>query len=102
MSAIAFGVVAGLAFGLLSVGLMLPMSFPDKKTALAAAFADRFAIGFLIPLVALPAPSWARGIVVGLLLSLPSAILSKAYAPILILGAVGGASIGWLAARFVL
>jgi hypothetical protein len=101
MSAIPFGILAGLVFGALSVGLMLPMSFPDKTTALLAAFADRFAIGFLIPLVSLPGPGWARGIVVGLLLSIPSAIVSKAYAPILVIGALGGAIIGWLAARFV-
>ena len=46
MSAIAFGIVAGLAFGALSVGLMLPMSFADKTAALLGAFTDRFAIGF--------------------------------------------------------
>ena len=67
MSALVFGIVAGLTFGALSVGLMLSMSFPDKTTALLAAFTDRFAIGFLIPLVSLPLPGWARGAVVGLL-----------------------------------
>ena len=101
MGAIAFGIVAGLAFGSLSVGLMLPMRFPDKATALLGAFADRFAVGFLIPLVSLPAPGWERGVIVGLLISLPSAIVSKAYVPVLMIGALGGGTIGWLAARFV-
>ena len=101
MSAISFGILAGLAFGALSVGLMLPMNFPDKTAALLAAFTDRFAIGFLVPLVSLPTPAWIRGIIVGLLLSLPSAIISKAYAPILIIGAVGGGAIGWLSSMLV-
>ncbi|HEV7670632.1 MAG TPA: hypothetical protein VGS22_19095 [Thermoanaerobaculia bacterium] len=65
------------------------------------AFADRFAIGFLVPLVSMPAPAWCRGLLVGLLISLPSAILTKAYAPILIVGGLGGAIIGWLAFKFV-
>ncbi|HEV7671759.1 MAG TPA: hypothetical protein VGS22_24830 [Thermoanaerobaculia bacterium] len=101
MSAFAFGLVAGVLFGALSVGLMLPLSFPDKTTALLGAFVDRFAIGFLVPLVSMPGPAWVRGLLVGLLVSLPSAILTKSYAPILILGAMGGWIIGWLALRFV-
>ncbi len=34
------------------------------------------------------------GLVFGILLSLPDAIITKAYAPILILGAIGGTVIG--------
>jgi hypothetical protein len=101
MSALAFGIIAGLAFGALSVGLMLPMSFPDKAIALLAAFTDRFAIGFLVPLVSLPLPGWARGAIVGLLISIPSAIVTKTYAPIIVAGTVGAALIGWLATKFV-
>lgn len=100
MSAIVFGVVAGLAFGALSVGLMLPMSFPDKTTALLAAFTDRFAIGFLIPLVSMPVPGPMRGLIVGLLVSIPSAIISKTYVPILVVGTFGGGVIGWLSTKF--
>jgi hypothetical protein len=35
-------------------------------------------------------PGWAVGLFFGLLLSVPDAIITKAYAPIFILGAVGG------------
>jgi hypothetical protein len=41
-------------------------------------------------------PGIAKGALVGLLISLPDAIVTKAYAPILIVGAAGGALIGWL------
>ena len=87
----------GLGFGLISVALMVPMTFADKATAMAAAFASRFAIGFLVPLVSMPVPGLAKGIVVGLLISLPEAIVTKAYLPILVIGALGGGVIGWIA-----
>jgi hypothetical protein len=100
MSPLAFALVAGLAFGTLAVASMLPLSFPDKRAALAAAFLNRFAIGLLVPLVALPGPRWAVGLALGVLLSVPDAIITKAVAPIVGVGAAGGLAIGWLAARY--
>ena len=97
MSRVPVGLLCGLIFGAVDVALMLPMSFPDKRTALLAAFCSRFAIGFVIPLVQLPSwPGWMIGLFFGLLLSLPDAIVTKAYGPILLSGAVGGIIIGGL------
>ena len=90
------GALCGLAFGALAVAVMLPMSFPDKTAALLGAFINRFGIGFVIGCVRLPWPGWLVGFVFGLLLSLPSAIISYAYAPILGMGAVGGLVIGFV------
>ena len=70
------------------------MAFPDKPTALAAAFISRFGIGLAIGCIQLPWPGWLVGLVFGLLLSMPSALITKAYAPILILGGLGGLIIG--------
>ena len=95
MGTIASGIISGIAFGALSVALMLPLSFPDKRAALLAAFCSRFGIGFVIACVQLPSwPGWAVGFVFGLLLSLPDAIITKAYVPILVVGSVGGLIIG--------
>jgi len=90
------GLLSGLVFGGLAVASMLPMKFPDKPAALTAAFLDRFSIGLFIPLLVgtLPVPGWLLGGAVGLLLSLPSANVTKAYAPIVIMGVIGGAVIG--------
>ena len=89
------GVIAGAIFGAVSVAMMLPMSFPDKRAALLAAFINRFAIGLVIGCVVLPGwPGWLVGLLFALLLSLPAAIISKAYAPILMVGAIGGVIIG--------
>jgi hypothetical protein len=97
MSRLAVGLIAGLIFGAVDVALMLPMSFPDKRTALLAAFLSRFGIGLIIPLVNLPTwPGWLVGVTFGVLLSLPDAVVTKAYVPILIGGAVGGLIIGGL------
>jgi hypothetical protein len=97
MSRLAVGIVAGLIFGTVDVALMLPMSFPDKRTALVAAFLSRFGIGLVIPIVNLPTwPGWLVGVIFGVLLSLPDAVVTKAYVPILIGGVVGGLIIGGL------
>jgi hypothetical protein len=89
------GLISGLVFGAISVAMMLPISFPDKPTALLAAFLNRFGIGLVIGCVILPGwPGWAVGMVFALLLSLPAALITKAYAPILIIGAIGGGIIG--------
>ncbi len=54
---------------------MLPVSFPDKRTALLGAFTSRLAIGLVIGCVQLSSwPGWAVGVLFGLLLSLPDAI----------------------------
>jgi len=95
VSKILLGVIAGLVFGALDVALMLPMSFPDKTKALLGAFASRFAIGFVIGCVQLPLwPGWAVGLLFGLLISLPDAIITQKYIPILLLGGIGGLIIG--------
>src|SRR4051812_8068750 len=95
MGVITSGIVSGVAFGALSVALMLPLSFPDKRTALLAAFCSRFATGFVIACVALPSwPGWVVGFFFGLLLSLPDAIITKTYVPILVVGSIGGLIIG--------
>src|SRR5205823_9732665 len=90
ISHIAFGIVAGLVFGALAVAIMLPLQFPDKRAALIAAFLDRFAIGFVIGVVNLRWPHWVAGVFIGLLLSAPSAVITKAWGPILGFGAIGG------------
>jgi len=95
MSRLAVGLICGLIFGAVDVALMLPMSFPNKRTALLAAFLSRFGIGLVIPLVNLPTwPGWLVGVTFGVLLSLPDAIVTKAYVPILIGGAIGGLVVG--------
>ncbi|HEY7682717.1 MAG TPA: hypothetical protein VH879_08750 [Gemmatimonadales bacterium] len=73
---------------------MLPMSFPDRRGALTAAFLNRFGIGLMIGCVQVVAPGWLVGLGIGLLLSAPSAIITKAYPPILGMGALGGLIIG--------
>jgi hypothetical protein len=100
MSRISLGVLCGLIFGGVDVALMIPMSFPDKRAALVGAFIARFAIGFVICNIRLPWPGWLVGLMIGALMSLPDAIITKAAVPILASGAVGGLVIGWIAGRF--
>ena len=100
MSHVTLGVLCGLGFGAFAVAVMLPMSFPDKRAALTAAFLERFAIGFVIAVVSLPWPWWVTGLSAGLLLSAPSAIITKAFGPILVFGAIGGLVVGFIVNSF--
>jgi len=79
---------------------MIPLTFEDKRAALLGAFLNRFAIGFVIGAARLPVPAWGQGLIFGILLSLPDAIITKAFAPILILGAVGGTVIGFIVGKW--
>jgi hypothetical protein len=72
-----WGLIASVVFGAVAVGMMLPMAFPDKRTALVGAFVDRLGIGIVIGCVQLPWPGWAIGLSFGLLLSLPRPSLPR-------------------------
>ena len=100
MSRILLGSICGVVFGVLVVLMMWPMEFPDKRAALIGAFLNRFGVGFVIGAAKLPLPGWAAGMIFGLLLSLPDAIITKAYAPIIVLGVLGGAIIGFAVDRW--
>ena len=89
------GILLGLAAGVLDVLLMLPMTFPDKATALTGAFFSRFAIGFLAANITLPIHPVLAGALVGLLVSIPDAVITKAYGPIIVTGLIFGALAGW-------
>ena len=100
MSRLLLGTICGLVYGALSAASMLPLTFTDKTAALTGAFLNRFAIGFVIGAARLPLPGWANGLIFGLLLSLPDAIITKAYAPILVLGTIGGLVIGIIVGKW--
>jgi len=100
MPRVMLGVILGLSIGIADVLLMLPLSFPDKRTALLAAFASRFSLGFFAATVNLRMSPIAAGVLVGLLTSIPDAIVTKAYAPILITGVIFGAVAGWIVGRW--
>jgi len=90
MTNIAKGLIAGTIFGIASTVPMFFMTFEDKTRAITAAFIARFALGFIIFNLELPMPGWMKGAVVGLVLSIPDALITKQYGPILGLGVIGG------------
>jgi hypothetical protein len=96
MPRILLGIICGIVFGGISVATMIPLTFGDKKAAMAGAFVNRFAIGFVIGATDLPIAGWLSGLLFGLLLSLPDAIITKAWIPIMVLGAIGGIVIGFV------
>ena len=100
MTRVMLGTLLGLGFGVIDVLLMLPLSFPDKRAALLGAFCSRFALGFFAATVRLSVPPVMSGVIVGILTSVPDAVITKAYAPILITGILFGALAGWIVGRW--
>ena len=94
MDPILLGLILGALFGVIAVIPMTKMTFTDKHAAIAGAFINRFAIGFLIPNTLPTVDPILRGLLIGILLSLPDAIITKAYMPIMTLGIIGGLVIG--------
>ncbi len=100
MSKISLGIVCGLVFGIVDVLIMIPLKYENtrKRTeAMSAAFLERFMIGFLIPTVELGIHPALSGLLVGAGLSVPSAIVTRVYIPIIGTGLVGGVIIGFIA-----
>jgi len=95
MNRLTLGILLGLAAGALDALFMLPMKFSDKSTAIKAAFTSRFAIGFLAVNVTLPLHPPFAGALVGFLISIPDAIITRAYLPIMTTGLLFGALAGW-------
>jgi hypothetical protein len=94
-----FSLIAGLVFGTVSAGSMIEIEAPSprqKREAMAAAFIERFLTGFVIGPVAkgLGASGVLVGVLPGLGLSVPSALITRVYIPILAMGTVGGLAVG--------
>jgi hypothetical protein len=100
MNRVPLGILLGLGIAIIDVLLMLPLSFPDKRAALLGAFCARFALGFFAATVRLPMSPILTGVLVGILTSLPDAIITKAAVPIMVTGVVFGAVAGWIVGRW--
>ena len=84
-------------FGIIDVLVMIPLKYENNRKrneAMTAAFLERLMIGFLIPNVNLGIHPALTGLLLGVGLSLPSAIITRAYAPIIGIGMVGSVIIG--------
>jgi hypothetical protein len=95
MDRVWLGCLLGADAGALSVALMLPMQFPDRRAAFLGAFCNRFAIGFAVGISALRLSPLVAGALIGFVLSLADAIITRAVVPILVMGTLFGALIGW-------
>jgi hypothetical protein len=103
MDKVIFGLVCGLAFGILDVLIMIPLKFENRRKrteAMAGAFIERFMLGLIIPNMGWKLNPVAAGALLGIGFSLPASIITRAYAPIIAIGLTGGGIIGWLTTLF--
>ncbi len=99
MNKILLGTICGLVFGTIDVLVMIPLKYENNRKrmeAMSAAFIERFMIGFLIPNVDLGIHPVLIGLLLGFGLSLPSAIITRVYVPIIGIGIVGSVIIGFI------
>ena len=104
MDPVALGIVFGVGFAALDLVTMARLRWSDRRykvEALTAAVIERFMIGLLIPTTDLGTPRWLTGVILGIMLSLPSALLTKAYQPLIGMGIVAGLVLG-IAAQILL
>lgn len=104
MDVITLGLICGVVFGLFSSLIMVPMKFDSKREkweAISSSFVDRFMIGLIIPNAVFGLDPLITGLILGIGLSLPSAIITRAYLPIMAIGAIGGLIIGFVTKSFV-
>ena len=94
MNPTVLGIILGLVYGVIDIIPMLRMNLPDKRAAITGAFINRFSIGFLVPNSLPGLDPILRGLLLGTVLSLPDAIITKSYVPIMGLGIVGGLVVG--------
>jgi hypothetical protein len=98
MDKITLGIICGVAFGVIDILIMIPLKYESKRKkveAISAAFLERFMIGFLIPNIDLGISPIITGAILGIALSVPSAIITRVYGPIVGIGLVGGIIIGY-------
>ena len=97
MNSITLGIICGLIFGIIDVVIMIPLKVEDRRKkieAMIGAFIERFMLGFIIPNISIGLHPVATGAILGLGLSLPTAIIVRVYAPIIGIGVIGGIIIG--------
>lgn len=100
MDPILLGLICGVVFAAFEGVLVVLGRWPRPHEAfgvLIASAANRFATGLVIPNVDIGLTLWASGLVIGLLLALPIAAVSRRTVGPLGLGAVGGMTIAALA-----
>ncbi len=102
MSRLLLGSICGVVFGIIDAALMIPIPFPpekDKNLAMIGAFFNCLVIGYVIGASNVSLPGWLSGLILGLAITLPIAIITETYIPILPVAAIGGAIIGFAVNR---
>ncbi|MDP3984092.1 MAG: hypothetical protein Q8Q52_03690 [Acidimicrobiia bacterium] len=94
-----FALVAGIVAAVIDTATMIPLEFPStqqKRQAMTAAFIDRFFLGFIVGPVAsgLDTNGLLIGAFLGIGTSVGTAIITKTWAPIVIMGLLTGIGVG--------
>lgn len=103
MSRLFISLLIGAAAGVIDVAPMIAQKL--SKHACVSAFVHWVVLGVVIAYIELPLSPWLKGVVVAVISSLPIVILvsekdPKSLVPILIMSAILGAAVGFVAFKY--
>lgn len=104
MNNLVIALIIGLAAGTIDVIPMLIQKL--EKRANISAFIHYFALGVIIPFVDWGIAPWLKGIIISLLIAIPTIIIvypkdKKAIIPMFVFSIILGAAIGFAGAKFI-
>lgn len=101
MNKVTLGLIAGTLFAIVEVLILSSVSVPDKIIVMIASVLTHFSVGLLVATADLPLPGWFKGVVLGLLLTLPGALSNQSYTVmILSIGLIEGVLTGIASQKF--
>jgi hypothetical protein len=104
MNNLLIALAIGLAAGIIDVVPMIIMKL--EKRANIAAFLHYFFLGIIIPFIDFGLPGWLTGIIVAVMVAIPTMIVvypddKKAFIPMIAFALLLGAGIGWAGEIFI-
>jgi len=95
----------GVAAGIIDITPMIMQKL--NKHALWSAFTHWVILGFIISYIVIPVAPWLKGLIIGVVLSIPVLIIvsekdKKSILPILMMSAILGVFVGIAAAKFAI
>ena len=100
MEPVVLGLVCGVIFAVAEAGAVLLARWPNagrERRTLVVSVVSRFSTGLLIPTADLGVALWVTGLLLGIGLAIPVAVVSRTYAAPLGIGAVGGVVVAAIA-----
>lgn len=97
MNKVILGFSTGITYAMVEVLILSPISLPNKTIVILASVLTHFSVGLLVATTDLKMSAWLKGVLLGVLITLPGAISTPSYTiTILAIGVIEGLLTGIL------